>query len=141
MTNRSKPGGTFVPHLLYADVEAAMAWLCRAFGFRERLRITDGDGRVGHAQLAYGEGGVMLGVGTPTPASFKMTVSVDDVDAHYAQAVAHGAAIVLPPESHPFGERQYTAQDVEGYRWTFSQTMADVDPADWGAVVAQIHRT
>jgi hypothetical protein len=37
-------------------------------------------------------------------------------------------------ETHPFGERQYTAADPGGHVWTVSQTIADVDPRDWGGV-------
>ena len=46
-----------------------------------------------------------------------------------------GAQILRPPADHPFGERQYTAVDIGGHRWTFSQTIADVDPASWGGLV------
>jgi hypothetical protein len=28
--------------------------------------------------------------------------------------------------------RQYLAADLAGHRWTFSETLADVDPASWG---------
>jgi uncharacterized glyoxalase superfamily protein PhnB len=59
-------------------------------------------------------------------------VRVADVDAHYALASQDGAHIVHPPTDYPFGERQYTADDPSGHRWTFSQTIADVDPASWG---------
>jgi uncharacterized glyoxalase superfamily protein PhnB len=33
---------------------------------------------------------------------------------------------------HEFGERQYTAEDLAGHHWTFSQALSDVDPASWG---------
>lgn len=59
-------------------------------------------------------------------------VPVADVDAHYRHAVAAGAPVVSEPTTHPFGERQYSALDVGGHRWTFSQSVADSDPADWG---------
>ena len=57
---------------------------------------------------------------------------VADVDAHCRSAEQAGARIVLPPTDHVYGERQYTAEDLAGHRWTFSQTIADVDPATWG---------
>jgi predicted enzyme related to lactoylglutathione lyase len=37
-----------------------------------------------------------------------------------------------------FGERQYSAEDLAGYRWAFSQSVADVNPEDWGAEVSEI---
>jgi hypothetical protein len=48
---------------------------------------------------------------------------------------ACGAHIVHPPIDHFFGERQYTVVDLGGHRWTFSQSIADVDPESWGGVV------
>ena len=62
-------------------------------------------------------------------------VHVADVDDHHRQARQQGARILNPPADYPYGERQYTAQDLAGHTWTFSQTIADVDPADWGAVL------
>lgn len=59
-------------------------------------------------------------------------VRVDDVDGHHERARERGARIVQPPADFPYGERQYTAEDLSGRRWTFSQTIADVAPEDWG---------
>jgi hypothetical protein len=58
--NRSAPTATIVPILIYEDVGQAIDWLCRAFGFSERLRAERG-GVIGHAQLAVAEGAIMLG--------------------------------------------------------------------------------
>jgi uncharacterized glyoxalase superfamily protein PhnB len=63
-------------------------------------------------------------------------VRVDDVDAHHARAGERGARILGPPADYPYGERQYTAQDPGGHRWTFSQSIADVPLEDWGATPA-----
>jgi uncharacterized glyoxalase superfamily protein PhnB len=59
--NRSRPRATVVPILVYEDVERAVDWLCGTFGFTERLRAARPSDRVTHAQLAIGEGAVMLG--------------------------------------------------------------------------------
>ena len=59
-------------------------------------------------------------------------VQVTDVDEHYARATRNGVHVFGPPTTYPFGERQYTAQDFAGHRWSFSQSVADVDIADWG---------
>jgi uncharacterized glyoxalase superfamily protein PhnB len=42
---------------------------------------------------------------------------------------------VSPPTDYPYGERQYTTQDVGGHHWTFSQTISDADPAAWGGTL------
>jgi uncharacterized glyoxalase superfamily protein PhnB len=59
-------------------------------------------------------------------------VRVEDVDVHHARAQARGARILDAPTDYPYGERQYNAEDLCGHRWTFSQTIADVAPEDWG---------
>ncbi len=129
--NRSIPDSVVMPVLVYADVRAAVAWLAAAFGCVERLRI--GEHR---SQLALG-GGHLIAADGPSagPARSAVLVRVADVDAHYRRAVEAGARVVAPPADHLYGERQYTAEDLAGHRWTFSQTVADVDPASWGGVL------
>ena len=126
-------------------------WLCSAFGFTELYRYGPAEHPTG-AFLATGHGGsVALQISrvgqSPSwdddaelrplrpgePISGGISVRVDDVDAHHAQAVTCGATILNPPTTYPFGERQYTAVDLAGHRWGFTQSVADVDPAEWGA--------
>lgn len=126
--NRSVPAAAVVLELPYDDVAVAVDWLCEAFGFRERLRI--GNHR---AQLVFGDGAVIVveRSGRSTgPCS--VLVRVEDADAHRARAAQHGARILDEPTDYPYGERQYNAEDIGGHRWTFSESIADVDPADWG---------
>jgi uncharacterized glyoxalase superfamily protein PhnB len=137
--NRSAPTATIVPILIYEDVGQAIEWLCRTFGFTERLRA-ERDGVVSHAQLTVAEGAIMLGrQGGPycaphgTDVTAYVLVAVDDVDKHYQHAKQCGARIVNPPTDMPFGERVYTAQDHAGHWWTFSQHIADVAFEEWGA--------
>ena len=61
-----------------------------------------------------------------------MLVRVEAADSHYEHARQHGARILQPPTDYPYGERQYTAEDFAGHRWSFSQSIADVAPEDWG---------
>ncbi|MEW9624271.1 VOC family protein [Rhodanobacter geophilus] len=130
-SNRSIPNATIIPVLGYADVREAADWLCKAFGFRQRLRI--GDHRI---QLVYGDGAMVASDAGPESGGElprqSVMVRVDDADAHHAQAVAAGARIVREPASWPYGERQYSAMDPGGHLWTFTQTVADADPASWG---------
>ena len=131
LQNRSIPESTVMPVLVYTDVRAAVEWLGAAFGCVERLRI--GDHR---AQLALGDGHLVATNAAPTGVTRSMVlVRVADVDAHCRRAEEAGARIVAPPADHMYGERQYTAEDLAGHRWTFSQTIADVDPASWGGLL------
>jgi PhnB protein len=129
-----------VPMISYEDGPAAIEWLERAFGFRERRgrRIMEGD-RLTHAELAYGDGLIMLA--TPTSAYESprhhrescstadrwlkapwvidgALVHVDDVLAHRARALEAGATMLSEIEDTPVG-RLYRVEDVEGHRWMF----------------------
>lgn len=133
--NRSMPDATVVPVLAYPDVAEAADWLCRAFGLAVRLRIADH-----RIQLTYGDGAIVAARGESDPAGHSVMVRVVDADAHHAQAVAAGARVLSPPTDYEYGERQYTAEDPAGHRWTFSQSLADVDPADWGGTAVDLER-
>jgi uncharacterized glyoxalase superfamily protein PhnB len=136
LANRSMPPGTVIPELPYVDVHAAAEWLCRAFGFYERLRI--GDHRV---QLRVGDAAIVVVQQDTGPAgsgASRIMVRVADVDAHHARAVAMGAQALGTPVDYPYGERQYSAVDLGGHRWTFSQSIADVDPAAWGGQLIEM---
>ena len=133
MTNRSVPAATVIPVLAYPHVVKATDWLCNAFGFILRLRI--GDHR---AQLVYGDGAVIVTQRSDADGDRALAqsvhVRVEDADQHHEQAAAAGAVILSPPTDYPYGERQYTAEDIGGHRWTFSQSIADVDPTEWGGL-------
>jgi uncharacterized glyoxalase superfamily protein PhnB len=131
---------TVTPYLLYEDSEAAIDFLVRAFGFRERLRFAGEDGRVNHAELELGDGEVMLGspggdFKVPERAGVMVHVHVEDVDAHFARAREAGARIEDEPKDQPYGDRSYHARDGEGHSWYFSQHVRDVAPEEWGAQV------
>jgi len=129
--NRSMPKARVIPELEYADVEAASAWLCDAFGFA--LRISMGSHR---AQLNVADDGAIVIIERTTGGkkfpSHSLMIRVEDADAHAKHAAKKGAKIVRPAMDYPYGERQYTAEDFAGNRWTFSQTIADVAPESWG---------
>jgi uncharacterized glyoxalase superfamily protein PhnB len=133
--NRSMPESTIIPVLEYPDVRAAMKWLEAAFAFEVRLSI--GDHR---AQLQFGVGAIVVAKSQRPEIvlgqGHSVMVRVDGIEAHLSRALAHGAELVQPLADFPFGERQYTCRDLAGHRWTFSQTIANVDPADWGGKMA-----
>jgi uncharacterized glyoxalase superfamily protein PhnB len=129
IANRSVPTATVIPVLAYDDVARASDWLCRAFGFKERLRIADH-----RAQLVFGDGAVIL-TARDSEGRGAVLVRIADADRHHEHAKGNGARILQPPTDYPYGERQYTAEDLGGHVWTFSQSLADVDPASWGGTL------
>jgi uncharacterized protein YdhG (YjbR/CyaY superfamily)/uncharacterized glyoxalase superfamily protein PhnB len=131
LTNRSMPRAVVIPELAYPDVSEAVKWLCHVFGFRQRLII--GNHRV---QLLVGKDGAVVVVqssaGDVQDARHSIMVRVPEVGEHHATSKHRGARILKPLADYPYGERQYTAQDLGGHIWTFSQSISDVDPAQWG---------
>jgi len=130
-----------IPMVAYEDGAAAMDWLTRAFGFRERARMLGENGRLSHGEMEAGEGMIMLA--TPSPdyhapkrhreecnAARKWSevpfiidgvlVYVNDVDAHCERARDAGATILSEVESGGPGKR-YRAEDLEGHRWMFME--------------------
>lgn len=133
--NRSVPASTVTPILTYPDVREAVAWLSEAFGFLERVRI----GENHRAQLHLGDGAVIVAdvrgdrrAPRPGEVTHAVLVRVEDARAHCERARARGARILMEPTDFEYGERQYQAADPAGHHWTFSETLADVAPAEWG---------
>ena len=118
-----------VPYIFYRDVPAALDWLARAFGFTETMREATPRGGM-HGEMQCDGQLIMMGQGS---AEMRMMSALDakgatqgvfiyleGVDAHYERAHAAGAEIDKPPQDLPYG-RSYTARDLEGHPWFFTQ--------------------
>lgn len=130
VANRTMPDCAVIPQLVYDDVTAAIDWLCDAFGLVERWRA--GDHR---AQLSFGRCTVAITeprTSKALPGRISLLVRVPDARAHHERSSARGARILAEPRDHAYGERQYTAEDLGGHHWTFSESIADVAPEEWG---------
>lgn len=127
--------------LAYEDERAALAYLTRVFQLDEirEARTEHGD-EYDNTMLAWlrvGDGVVMIGranaevhqIHSPKTlgrTTVQMMVYVNDVDAHYAHAVAEGADITMEVEDAFYGERRYEATDLEGHRWHFAERFEDI---------------
>lgn len=128
-----------IPMIAYEDGPRAMDWLAKAFGFRERARMTTADGRLSHGEMEAGDGVVMLATPSPDyhgPKKHRSScqqarkwsavpyiidgvlVYVKDVGAHHDRARDAGATILSAVEADENGKR-YRAEDLEGHRWMF----------------------
>jgi uncharacterized glyoxalase superfamily protein PhnB len=126
MQNRTMPSATIIPVLGCIDLIETIDWLTRVYQFTERWRV--GDHR---AQLRFGDGTIAVTKQKHFDLA-SLIVQVKDVDAHYEYAKQQGAAIVQPPVDFPYGERQYSTEDLNGHLWSFSQSVQDLAPEDWG---------
>lgn len=125
-------GSTIIPSLRYRDARAMIEWLCKAFGF-EKNAVYEEDGVIVHAQLAYGNGLIMLGevrdndfgrhVVQPDQVAGRETqcayVVVKDVKAHYEQAKSAGAVVIEEYAEKDYGGAGYACSDPEGHLWWF----------------------
>lgn len=127
--------------LFYDDANAAIDWLCRAFGFEVRLKVEGDDGDVVHSELVFGDGLIMVGstkrehpFSKKSPRSIggantsSLMIYVDDVDAHYARAKSAGATITKEPATSDYGDdywvdKGYGCSDCEGHHWWITQRM------------------
>jgi len=131
---------TVVPTLSYEDVPAAVEFLTRAFGFRERAnaRLT-GHGSV-LAWMEVGDALITLSTSgghdrtSPRIAGAitqSLKVYVDGIDQHFARAKAAGATIISEPSDKFWGGRTYEAKDLEGHYWEFSERGRELDSTEW----------
>ena len=133
MSHAANTVATVIPAMAYRDALKMIDWLCRAFGFEKQAVYADGN-VVHHAQLTFGNGMIMLGsadkggvwgelMAQPDEVGMRETQSacviVADTNAHYAQAKAAGAEIVIDIADQDYGGRGYACRDPEGHLWWF----------------------
>jgi uncharacterized glyoxalase superfamily protein PhnB len=110
--------------LYYEDPAGAARWLARVFQLGSWSGLP-AEGEVAPwIELHHGNVAILLfdleGQRVEhSPVTHAPWVYVDDLDAHFSHAQAAGATIVSGIEQRGF--RAYTAEDLEGRRWTFAQ--------------------
>jgi uncharacterized glyoxalase superfamily protein PhnB len=116
--------------IYYEKPAAAARWLAEVFGFQSPDPLPDGADPLpetlhGHPWIEFrvGRGSLIIGkldqVASRTPTHVPW-IYVDDIEEHFQRAEARGARIVDKLDS-PWGLPMYTAEDPEGYRWTFAR--------------------
>lgn len=123
---------SIIPYLLYEDVDGALKFLAKAFGFKKSGKSFRGaDGKTNHAAMQLGEDVIMMGYPGPAyrnpkrlgEATQNLYVSIDAVDMHCERARKAGAKIIEEPQDTFYGARRYGAEDQEGHRWYFAQEL------------------
>ena len=111
-----------VPYLFFDDVERAMDWYGRVFGFEEIGRWPDESGRIQNAEMRVGSTELWLdGSGRRTYDDDRPSwigIWVDDVDAVYRRVQEAGVACE-PPVDREFGVRMPNVEDGMGHLWGF----------------------
>jgi PhnB protein len=139
-----------VPYICVSPATDAMEWYAGVFAAVETIRYTGDDGRIGHAEMRFGNAKIMLSDPYPeidvrsprdlggTP--FTLHLTVPDVDAVRDRAVAAGATIEREPQQQPYGARSMTLRDPFGHRWmvqtpTGTPTVEEVQTATTGFTI------
>lgn len=128
-------------YFVVKDAAQAIEFYRQAFGAEEIFRMTDpSDGRVGHAELRFGETLMMLADEYPdfgalspdTIGGSPVTFHVDtaSTDTAVERAVSAGAILLRPAVDQSFGERVAQVLDPYGHRWMLSQTIEQVTPEE-----------
>lgn len=130
---------TVTPHLVCAGAADAIGFYVKAFGAVELGRMPGPDGKLMHAQVKIGDSILMLVDEMPEwgalgPKALKGTpvtihLSVTDVDAAFAQAVAAGATAKMPPAEMFWGDRYGQVEDPFGHRWSIATHTRDLTDA------------
>ena len=127
---------SIIPSILYKDANAAIEWLCSAFGFEKHLIVPGEDGIIVHAQLTLGDIMIMISsaqrqseytklikqpneIGNFETQSPYVVLTENDMDAHYEKSIAHGAKIVIELKAEDYGGKNYSCYDPEGHLWNF----------------------
>jgi uncharacterized glyoxalase superfamily protein PhnB len=128
------------PYIRVRNAGKAIEFYVEAFGAKEKFRLVEPTGRIGHAELELGGGVLMisdeypehgiLGPESVGATTFSIHLHVDDADALIARAVAAGAELVRPAADHFYGERSGTIRDPFGHQWLLGHHLEDVTPEE-----------
>jgi uncharacterized glyoxalase superfamily protein PhnB len=127
-------------YLCVKDAAKAIDFYTKVFEAREKFRLVEPGGRIGHVQLQVGGTTLMLseefpeyGIHGPhaiggTPVT--LHVHVDDADAVIRRAVDAGGQVEMPATDQFYGERSGVIRDPFGHRWNIGHAIEEVDPKE-----------
>jgi PhnB protein len=135
---KSVPDGyhSVQPYLVFKNCAAAIDFYVRAFGAREKFRMPQPDGRIGHAEIQIGDSTIMMADEAPQVDAFSaehfggspvsLLIYTNDCDSLYAQALAAGGKSLREPADQPYGDRMSGVKDPFGFKWWIATHIKDV---------------
>ncbi len=127
-------------YLRVSDAARAIDYYQQAFGAHEKFRLTEPAGRIGHAELAFGDTTIMLsdeypemgirGPGSIGGTSVSIHLHVENADAVLERAEKAGGEIVRPAQDQFYGERSGTLRDPFGHEWNVGHEIEAVAPEE-----------
>jgi PhnB protein len=124
------------PYLYIRGAAEAIDFYKKVFGATERMRMPQPDGRIGHAEILFGDSVIMLADEHPekeihSPKHFggspiSIMLYVEDCDAVYQQALSAGAKSLREPADQFYGDRMAGVEDPFGFQWWLGTHIKDV---------------
>ena len=142
MATKPIPDGyrTATPYLIIKGASDAIEFYKRAFGATELLRMSDPQGRVGHAEIKIGDSVIMLADEHPAMgyrgprslggSSVSILLYLVAPDAVFEGAVKAGGPAQRPVADQFYGDRSGTLEDPFGHVWTVATLVEDVPPEE-----------
>lgn len=128
------------PYLIVSNTQAAIEFYSKAFGAREKFRLTEPSGRIGHAEIELGGITLMLAdeypeynllsASTIGKTAVSLHLHVDDADAMIDNAVRYGAKLERAPQDMFYGERSGSIFDPFGHRWLIGHSIEELEPVE-----------
>jgi PhnB protein len=127
------------PYVCVKDAAGAIEFYAKAFGVKEKFRLTEPSGRIGHAEVEFGSATLMISeeypeygivAPPPGPSSFTIHLHVDNADAVIERALAAGAKLERAASDAFYGERSGTFHDPFGVRWNVGHSIETVTPEE-----------
>jgi PhnB protein len=129
---------SITPYLIINGAAKAIEYYKKVFGATEIIRMPGPDGRIGHAELKFGDSHIMLADENPamgqghtsattvggSPVSIYLYI--EDVDNVVKRAVAEGATILKPVQDQFYGDRSGFIRDPFGHLWGVATHVEDV---------------
>jgi PhnB protein len=137
------------PYLVAANAAGCIEFYKQALGARERFRLAEPSGRIGHAELDIGGAVLMIADEHPErdvrgPRSIggspvTIHLYVEDVDATMRRAEAAGAKLRRPVEDQFYGDRGGMFEDPGGHLWWIATHKKDVAPDELQRRAQKLH--
>jgi PhnB protein len=126
------------PYLIVDDAARAIDFYTKVLGGTERMRMPAPNGRIGHAEISFGDSVVMLAdefpdMGIRSAKSIggspvTIALYVENVDATFRAALDAGARQIQPVENKFYGDRAGQIEDPWGQSWDLMTHVEDVSP-------------
>jgi PhnB protein len=114
-----KEYGSVTPFIITKDAGGLLEFLKHAFGAKERTRMPNEDGTIGHAEVWIGDSIIMLFDAKPDwpPTPAFIMLYVPNCNAVHKAAMRVGATEVTPLSDNAWGDRSCRVRDPLGNIW------------------------